>query len=160
MQRSIASLLAALVMGSLVLGITSASAGPTRTYSTSLTGAEEAPGPGDPNATGSATVTLSAPNERQICVSLSWAGVSGEDANSTNDPVVASHIHKGDFGEPGPVVFTIFANQSLPTTDSTSMCASATPKLITGIQNHPEDYYVNVHSGEYPGGAVRGQLGD
>ncbi len=26
------------------------------------------------------------------------------------------------------------------------------------IATHPEDYYVNVHNAEFPGGAVRGQL--
>ena len=144
-----------LVTTVLVTGL--ALAAPNRTFTTSLTGAEEAPGPGDPNASGNATVTLSRPDQREICVSLSWANVG----NTTDDRVTAAHIHVGPAGEPGPVVFTIFSNQNLPTTHSfPTMCGTATPRLITAIQNHPENYYVNVHSNEYPPGAVRGQLGD
>jgi hypothetical protein len=26
------------------------------------------------------------------------------------------------------------------------------------IVAHPRDYYVNIHTGEFPGGAIRGQL--
>lgn len=159
MRRTITFLVAAALIAGLLVSYGRAWAAPTRSYSTSLTGAEEVPS-GDPNATGSATVTLSRPSQREICVSLSWANVSGEDTNASNDPVVAAHIHQAPAGSAGPIVFTIFSGQAFPTTGSFSMCGSATPRLITGIQNHPEDYYVNVHSGEYPAGAVRGQLGD
>ena len=30
--------------------------------------------------------------------------------------------------------------------------------LAQEILSSPEDYYVNVHNAEYPGGALRGQL--
>lgn len=135
-------------------------AAPTRTFTTSLTGAEERPGPGDPNASGSATVTLSRPSARQICVSLSWTNVSGEDSNAANDAVAHAHIHEGPAGSPGPVVFTIFSNQSFATNKTHEMCGEASARLIQAIRHDPQNYYVNVHSGEYPGGAIRGQLGD
>jgi len=30
--------------------------------------------------------------------------------------------------------------------------------VAKNILQHPEQYYVNVHNAEWPGGAVRGQL--
>jgi len=31
-------------------------------------------------------------------------------------------------------------------------------QTVAEILANPEDYYVNVHNAEYPGGAIRGQL--
>ena len=152
--------LAFVVVSALVLGAGAALAGPGKTETTSLTGSEEAPGPGDPNASGFASLQLGNPGSRQICFDLSWQNISGEDNDASNDPVMHAHIHEGDPGVAGPVVVPLFVNQSLPTTGSRSGCVSATPKTIAQIQAHPEKYYVNIHSGEYPSGAIRGQLGD
>ncbi len=159
MRRSVALVVAMILCAIPVMGAGTAWANKSREHSTSLTGAEEVPGPGDPNATGSATVTLSRSGQREICVTISWQNVSGEDATTSNDPVTAAHIHRAPVGEAGPVVFTIFSSQQ-PTTGTMSMCGSASPRLISAIQTHPEDFYVNLHSGEYPKGAIRGQLGD
>ena len=132
-------------------------AAPTATLTTSLTGAEERPGPGDPDATGSSTVTLSRPSDRQICVSINWSSVND---GTTGDAVTMAHIHEAPAGSPGPIVFTIFSGQSFPNTGSHSMCGPASPKLINAIRNHSTDYYVNLHSTDFPAGAIRGQLGD
>ncbi len=40
-----------------------------------------------------------------------------------------------------------------------SGCVSADPVLIGQIIANPAGYYVNVHTTEFPAGAVRGQLG-
>jgi len=32
------------------------------------------------------------------------------------------------------------------------------PALIDDIGNHPGAYYVNIHTGRFPGGAIRGNL--
>lgn len=131
-----------------------------RTEQTDLKGSEEAPVPGDPNAAGFATITLSNPGARQICFDLSWQNVSGEDSDPNNDAVTAAHIHEAPAGSAGPVVVGLFMNQALPTTGSQSGCVAAEPSTIAQIRAHTEDYYVNLHSGEYPAGAIRGQLGD
>ena len=123
-----------------------------RPLSTTLTGAEEAPGPGDPNATGQADLTLNQ-GQREVCFTISWADIDGE--------VFAAHIHVAPAGEPGPIVVTLFTG-SFAGTGSVSGCAENVDRqLIKAIRRDPSAYYVNVHSRpNFPGGAVRGQLGD
>lgn len=121
-----------------------------RPLSTELTGAEEAPAPGDPDATGFADLRLNQGQER-VCFDLSWADVDGE--------VFAAHIHVGDAGEAGPIVVPLFAG-SFAGTDAVSDCVDADKAVVKDIRKNPTAYYVNVHSTEFPPGAIRGQLGD
>jgi hypothetical protein len=120
--------------------------------STDLTGSEEAPGPGDPNATGFATLRLNQ-GTGTVCSDISWANVDGE--------VFAAHIHVGAAGSAGPVVVTLFTG-SFSGTDSFSGCTEGVDReLIKAIRKNPTAYYVNVHSRpDFLGGAIRGQLGD
>jgi hypothetical protein len=47
-----------------------------------------------------------------------------------------------------------------PTAGTSSGCVSALPPALTSeIASNPAAFYINIHSTEYPGGAVRGQLG-
>ena len=39
-------------------------------------------------------------------------------------------------------------------------CVGVEHDLLKAIRKDPEQYYVNVHTGEFPEGAVRGQLED
>jgi hypothetical protein len=41
---------------------------------------------------------------------------------------------------------------------SSSGCDATSAELAREIQSHPRDFYVNVHTNDFPGGAVRGQL--
>ena len=118
-----------------------------RPLSTTLTGAEEAPGPGDPDGTGSANLTLNQ-GQGEICFEISVENITL--------PATAAHIHEAPAGEPGPVVVTL----SPPDESGTSSgCVSDVDReLIRDIRQHPEEYYVNVHNADFPDGAVRGQL--
>jgi hypothetical protein len=142
--------LAVLAAALVVVGVAAADDG-GRPFTTALTGAAEVPGPGDPDATGAATVRLNQ-GLSEVCFDVSWADVDGE--------VFAAHIHVGSATVAGPVVVTLFTG-SFSGTDSVSGCATGVdPELIKAIRHDPEGYYVNVHSRpNFPGGAVRGQLG-
>ncbi|MFP5342100.1 MAG: CHRD domain-containing protein [Candidatus Limnocylindria bacterium] len=117
-----------------------------RPHTTTMSGAEEAPGPGDPDGTGWAGITVNVGLGR-VCW---WLEVSGI------EPATAAHIHIGPPGSPGPVVVPL----SAPTDGRSSGCADVERDLAKAILKDPSAYYVNVHNAAYPGGAVRGQLGD
>ena len=116
-----------------------------RPFTTTMTGAEEAPGPGDPDGSGTAHFTLNQ-GQREVCFRLTVSGIA---------PATAAHIHRAPPGVPGPVVVPL----TPPTSGSSSGCvADVDAGLIKAIRQDPEAYYVNVHNADFPGGAVRGQL--
>lgn len=115
-----------------------------RPFATTLTGAAEAPGPGDPDGSGTVVLRLN-PGQEEICYELSVSNIA---------PATAAHIHVAPVGVPGPVVVPLVA----PTSGSSSACATVDRDLVKAIIQNPELYYVNVHNAEFPAGAVRGQL--
>lgn len=112
----------------------------------SLDGASEVPGPGDEDGVGTASVRIN-PGQRQLCYSITVSGI---------DPARAAHIHEAAAGSAGPVVVGLAA----PTGGTSQGCATITRELALEIIADPSDYYVNVHNARFPGGAVRGQLGE
>lgn len=112
-----------------------------------LTGAAEVPVPGDPDGSGTALVTLN-PGQGVVCFRIEVANITL--------PALAAHIHSAPAGVPGPVVVPFVA----PGADGTaSGCTSDVDRdLILDILRNPAAYYVNVHTTDFPGGAVRGQL--
>lgn len=82
---------------------------------------------------------------RQICYDLSVSGI-GE--------AQAAHIHRGAEGADGPPVVTL----ETPATGTSQGCVDVEGDLLMQIAHNPSEFYVNVHTTEYPAGAVRGQL--
>lgn len=111
-----------------------------------LTGAEEVPGPGDPDGTGTATVNLDV-TDRDVCYEVAVQKI---------DPPVGMHIHEAERGKSGGVVVPLTTPTASDTT--TTGCANVDAALIARMAANPGDFYVNVHTGTYPNGAVRGQL--
>ncbi len=115
-----------------------------RPFTTELTGAAEAPGPGDPDGSGVAHLTLNQ-GQGEVCFDITVEGVA---------PITAAHIHRAPAGSPGPVVVNFAVN-----INGLSGCVDGVDKdLIKDIRQNPEDYYVNVHNADFPPGALRGQL--
>jgi hypothetical protein len=141
-------LIAALVLTLAFAGVALAGTG-GRPLATPMTGAEEAPGPGDADATGQADFRLNQ-GQGRICFDLSWENIDGT--------VFAAHIHEAPVGEPGDIVVPLFEG-TFAGTDSVSDCVDVDPSLVMDIRQHPSDYYVNVHSTPgFEAGAIRGQL--
>ncbi|HZR96335.1 MAG TPA: CHRD domain-containing protein [Gaiellaceae bacterium] len=109
-----------------------------------LTGEAETPA-GDPVATGTATIRLRA-GEGRVCYRI---------AAENLPTAVAAHIHRGASGVAGPVVVALKPPGS---NGQTSGCAPASRSVVRGILAGPAGYYVNVHTQEFAGGAIRGQL--
>jgi CHRD domain-containing protein len=143
MRRRLIPLLAftAATLGTVFVGPAHAE---TTTISTVMTGAQEAPLHGDPDAIGSALITLNS-DTGQVCVRFHIQRV---------DPLTAAHIHVGPRGVAGPVVIPLPA----PADGSGTGCVTASTALVQRIIDNPAAYYVNVHNAPYPGGAARGQL--
>lgn len=117
-----------------------------RKFTTSLTGAAEVPTPGDPDGSGTATIRLNQ-GKKQVCYDLTVSNIAA---------ATMAHIHRGAEGVAGDVVVTL----GTPSDGSESGCVeNVNGDLIKEIRQHPENFYVNVHNAEFPGGAVRGQLG-
>jgi hypothetical protein len=151
---------AAAVSAALCLG----GAASAQTFTATLNGAQERPTPVATPATGTGIVTLLA---NSISVNLSVTGLT--------TPVTVFHIHRGGPEEVGPVVLdleTATGIGSITTgfdaaTNSYSLLINKTytdtgtavsiTDLINGFKaGNP--YYFNVHTTNFPGGEVRGNL--
>jgi hypothetical protein len=117
-----------------------------RPLSTTMAGANEVP-PADPDGWGSVDITLNQ-GQGEVCVDITVANITL--------PATGAHIHFAPVGVNGGIVVPLPAPDASGTS---SGCVAADPQLIKAIRQNPEAYYVNVHNVDYPGGAIRGQLG-
>lgn len=118
-----------------------------RRFETTLEGEQEVPGPGDPDGTGEAKIKIKS-DQNQLCIDMEVENL---------DPTTAAHIHFAPKGAAGAIFIP------LPTPDSEGKvdgCINADHEKLEKIKDHPEEYYVNVHTTAYPDGAIRGQLAD
>jgi hypothetical protein len=110
----------------------------------SMTGAQEVPGPGDSDGSGTAEITIVDATDN-VCYDLNVRNIG---------PATVAHIHRGAQGVAGPPVVTLEA----PTDGGAEGCISAPGALADEIEANPAAFYVNVHNAEFPDGAIRGQL--
>ncbi|MDP3550556.1 MAG: CHRD domain-containing protein [Novosphingobium sp.] len=107
-----------------------------------LSGAAETGG-GDADGTGGFKAEVD-DESGDFCFTL-WA-------EKTEKPTMA-HVHEGAAGSDGKPVATLEVTGK----DSDS-CIAMEPELLKKIIATPKDYYVNVHTADFPKGAVRGQI--
>jgi hypothetical protein len=134
----------AVAQGDPVAGANSAAAGSTF-LAAELSGANETAG-GDPDGSGHAVVRI---QDTQVCFLLSWSKLA---------QVVASHIHMGAAGANGPVKVGFFAGALPANLTAVSGCVTSDAATVDAVKANPAGFYVNIHTIEFPGGAIRGQL--
>ena len=122
----------------------SSSGGAWTKFTAKLSGDNEVPD-ADPDGSGTAAVKV---RGTEVCYDIKWTGVDA----------TMSHIHWAPAGKNGDVVVPFFANESPLDATSKSGCVEAKASVVKAIIANPTKYYVNVHSPEFPKGAIRGQL--
>ena len=101
---------------------------------------------GDKDAQGAAVVTVKGTT---VCF-----GVVAQSLGS----VAAAHIHAGKKGVNGGVVFDLTPTAGPGDTFAFSACKPAGTLDVAALKRNPERFYVNIHTDEFGGGAIRGQL--
>ncbi len=121
------------------------------TFTAFLNGAQEVPSAAT-SATGTGTVVMNA-TRTSISVSVSFAGLTA--------PMTVAHIHgPAAFGVNAPALFNFgglvtLTNGGLNGTVSNAMFAISAAQAIEFDAGR---MYINVHSQNFPGGEIRGQL--
>jgi hypothetical protein len=118
-------------------------------FSTVLSGLQEVGG-GDPNGNADSVVRVGPGGS--LCYRVYARGVA---------PITGAHIHEAPAGVNGPIVVS-FTAPPVTQPNGTQVirgCADVGKELAQDILANPSNYYVNVHTGEFPAGAIRGQLG-
>lgn len=150
-----AKLMVATLLGSATLIAVTALAEPVaeggRKFTTTLSGAAECNASGtcnlgDPDGSGTASITVNVGQQR-VCWDIETSNLG---------TITRGHIHKGPVGLAGGIVVGFFEASAVDLNGCTT--ASLDRGLLTDILQHPQDYYVNVHTSDFPAGAIRGQL--
>jgi hypothetical protein len=105
---------------------------------------------GDSDGYGIATITF--PSSSSLCASILVNKIA---------PPSAAHIHTGKAGVNGGVLVTLPTPAPVAGTTaavSANCVTGLAAGVVPGLRNNPAGFYVNVHNGPFPGGAVRGQL--
>jgi hypothetical protein len=123
-------------------------------FTAKLSGQGEVP-PTNSQATGMAEFTVTGDS---VGYTVNATGMQG---------VTAGHIHSGKQGENGPVVVTLFKNDT--PTNEVSETGSITPDKLEGPMAGKQltdlatamsngETYVNIHTEQNPNGEIRGQI--
>lgn len=144
----VASAITAVVLTS--LAIAGAAGAKNTQLAAAMSGAQEFPGPGDADGTGTAEIdvkTKPGKKSAKVCFTLTWASI---------DQVIGAHIHQGAAGTDGAIVVALLEGTAGPA--AATGCVKTKAKTAKQIAKSPGDFYVNIHTGEFPAGAIRGQL--
>jgi hypothetical protein len=132
-------LLASLALSGVVV------AAPT-TLTATLAGVTEGENPGNPDGSGTASVVLD-PETGEACWELMAEGIG---------PVTQSHIHVGAEGVSGDVVVPLDVDGFDGTSEGCTSDVDAA--VLQAVIDDPAGHYVNLHTEDFPAGAIRGQL--
>jgi CHRD domain/Protein of unknown function (DUF3455) len=88
-------------------------------------------------------------NGNMLTYSISWRGIG--------TPSEAD-IHAGARGVDGPVVVPLFTTPRPPDGFVSGTVTVTDPDVLAALRSDPSALYADVHTDQFPGGAVRGQL--
>lgn len=120
-------------------------------FSADLDGKQEVPTPGGPavgDPDGSAKALVEVRGDR-VTFAVEWKKTA---------QLTLGHIHQGNAGQNGPVKVNLFTTPMPETLSAAAGQTVVDPKLAEDIRKNPAGFYVNLHSTDRPGGAVRAQL--
>jgi hypothetical protein len=102
---------------------------------------------GDANGYGS--VAINVINRTTVCYAVVVDDI---------DTPIAMHIHEASAGSNGGVSIGLTPPASGNPGTSSECISGLDPTLLARIRTASTDFYINVHTGLFPGGAIRGQL--
>lgn len=156
-RRLVASVASACTLGLLAgLGVVTlvghaSAASPNAKYDVVLTGSQEVfPPGGDPQGLGNGGVKVKGKSAK-ICVLFKKITGIG--------PATAAHIHQAPAGVDGPIVMTLAPPVQKGKKYQKSKTCAVDVDLAAQLASSPQSFYLNVHTAEFSGGAIRAQLG-
>lgn len=127
-------------------------------FSATLTGSQEVP-PNASAATATATILVDTVAQT-LLVNESFSGLSG--------PATASHLHTAPPGVAGPIIlpFAVVPSATSGSFSDTLTAADLINQGTSGISTFAQlldrieagNTYVNIHTANFPGGEIRGQV--
>ena len=102
---------------------------------------------GDLDGLGAANVLIA--NSTTVCFGISVSRIGTP---------IAAHIHRGRSNQNGPIVVSLDPPTNGNPGASSGCKGGLSSSLVRDIRRHSNQFYVNVHTSAFPGGAIRGQL--
>jgi CHRD domain len=100
------------------------------------------------DGSGAAAITANRENTR-LCVTI---------AVNLIDKPVSAHLHEAPAGKNGPIVATLRAPAG-GNPDTAGICiANPDAAMVQRLRQTPSNFYVDVHTGDFPAGSLRGQV--
>ena len=112
-------------------------------YQGAMTGAEVVPGPGDPDGTGTFTISIDNASNT-MCYDLAWQNIDQPDA---------AHVHVGGPNAAGQIM----VDMNLPA-NGPKACIPVDGTSVGHMTGGPKTHYVDLHTPALVEGAVRGQM--
>lgn len=136
------------VVAALNFGPVAAAAAKPKAFNFTMSGNQVVPGPGDPDGTANANVSLFFSKPYTVC--------AGTNPQNVQRPFTALELRRAPAGEAGPIVATL--DPALTGETDASGCGRVEKKVLQDIQANPALYYLEARNAEFPNGAIRGQL--